>query len=363
MISLATVEITRDVKRNLDAAIKEGRIGQGRFIKLFEQKFATYIGTKYAVFVSNGTVADTLALCAIKDKMNEVIVPAFTFVAQVNAIIHAGLQPVFVDVDTRGQMNPDMVRRVIHKKTLAIFPAHLLGRVADIEALKALADKHHVYLIEDCCEALGAMWKKKKVGAIGDIGTFSFYASHHITTGEGGMITTNDKKIYDTLVAIRNHGRKSDDIQDVFTFEQIGFNAKGTNLQAAIGAALVDAIEDAVLARRQHVSYLNSQLSHSWYSERKHERSSPHGFPVSYGDERDRDAALDELYSAGIEARKLMASIPNPKQCPAYSFMNHKAWDFPMADFFGSRWLYVPCHQLLRQKDLDVLVAEIEKTY
>ena len=359
MISLASVELTPKAKKNLRIAIKEEKIGQGRFIKLFEQKFAKYIGTKYAVFVSNGTVADTLALCAIKDHRDEVIVPAFTFVAHVNSIIHAGLKPIFVDVDSRGQMDVANAKRSITKKTLALFPAHLLGRIADIK-LKNLAKEKGLYLVEDCCEALGASWKGRKVGSIGDLGTFSFYASHHISTGEGGMITTNNKKFYETLLSLRNHGRKSEDIQEIFTFDRIGFNAKGSNLQAAIGEALIEEIEEIVGIRRANVSWFNEELGYRWYQDRKGERSSPHCYPIFFNGATERDNALEQLYSAGIESRKLMASIPNPQQCHAYQFLGYDAGDFPNADYFGERGLYVPCHQLITRRQLGYIAREIK---
>ena len=349
-ISLASVDLTKQARDNLSVAIKEGRIGQGRFIKEFEEKFAQWLGTKYAVFVSNGTVADTLALWAIKDGRNEVITPALTFVAQPNSVIHAGLKPVFVDVDNRAQISPALIEKAITSNTLAIFPAHLLGRVADMDAIQEIAKKHNLFVIEDCCEALGAKWGDKKVGSIGDIGTFSFYASHHITTGEGGMLTTNDRLTYEKFVSLRNHGRKSDSILDVFHFESVGFNAKGTNLQAAIGAGLVQSIDSIVEQRKRNLEKLGGW----WTEELEKEYSSPHCYPAFETSPINRDLKLLELEDKEIEARKLMACIPNKEQCPAYG---EYEGDFPNAERFGSTGYYVPIHHLLTNEQLKYLHA------
>ena len=352
-ISLARVEITSKIRENIETALREGMIGGGRFIQEFEKKFAEYIGTKYAVFVANGTLADTLAVAAVADGRNEVIIPALTFVAQPNAVIHAGLKPVFVDVDERGQIDPSEIKARINENTLAIFATHLLGRVADLTELRLIAAAEGVYLLEDCCEALGAEGNGKKVGSFGDIGSFYFYASDHMSTGEGGMCTTNDEKIYRKLVSLRNHGRKSDAIEDVFTFEYVGFNAKGTNLQAAIGLGLLGGLDEAVRKRRKNLAYLGGW----WFPEIAGEYASPHCFPT-FSEKRDRK--IRELFEAGIEARKLMACIPNPLQCPAYRFLEHKEGDFPKADFFGAKGLYVPCHQFLTEQGLDYLIKNLE---
>ena len=351
-VSLAAVDLPEQSKKNLQEAIAEERIGQGKFIREFEEKFAEWNGSKYAVFVSNGTVADTLALWSIKDGRNEVILPAFTFVAQANSVIHAGLKPVFVDVDERAQIDPNLIERAITPNTLAIFPAHLLGRAADMDTIKFIAEKCNLFVIEDCCEALGAQWNKEKVGSIGDIGTFSFYASHHITTGEGGMLTTNSKEIYDKVVSLRNHGRKSENTLDLFQFEMIGFNSKGTNLQAAIGAGLVDKLDKIIETRRLNMKWLNKILGLSWYDDVSKERSSPHCYPLFAETSIQRDLKLMELEDKGIEARKLMACIPSKEQCPAYG---EYEGIFPIAERFGSLGYYVPVHHLLTYEQLNYL--------
>ena len=351
-IGLAAVEINNQIRKKINQALDEGMIGGGRFIKEFEEKFAKYIGVKYAVFVSNGTVADSLAVAAVMDgKRDEVIMPALTFVAQPNAVLHAGLKPIFVDVNQYGQIDPKEVEKKINKKTLAIFVTHLLGRVADLSELSLLAEKKKVYLLEDCCEALGAKFNWYKVGGFGSIGTFSFYASHHISTGEGGMCVTNDRQIYDKLVSLRNHGRKSDKIEDVFTFEQVGWNAKGTNLQAAIGSVMIDKLDKIIEKRRKNIEYLGGW----WLEEQDGEYASPHCFPIFT---EKRDEMIKKLFEQGIEARPLMASIPT--QCPAYIKRKIKG-NFKWADWLGYFGLFVPCHQNLTKEQLKYLKDKINE--
>ena len=347
-IGLAAVTVNKQIRKKINQALDEGMIGGGRFIKEFEEKFAKYIGVKYAVFVANGTLADTLAVAAIKDgKRNEVIMPALTFVAQPNAVLHAGLKPVFVDVNQYGQIDPEEVKKKINRKTLAIFATHLLGRTADVERLSFIAREKKIHLLEDCCEALGAELYQEKVGSFGTVGTFSFYASHHISTGEGGMCTTNDPKVYKRLISLRNHGRRSDAIEDVFTFDEVGWNAKGTNLQAAIGSVMIDKLDKIVEKRRKNIEYLGGW----WLEEQDGEHASPHCFPIFT---QNRDEAIKSLFAQGIEARPLMASIPT--QCPAYMGKKEK---YPWADWLGAMGLFVPCHQNLSKAQLKYLREKI----
>lgn len=344
-VSLASVFISKEASKNVMSALKEGQIGGGRFIKEFEDRFAKYIGTKYAVFVANGTLADALAVAAVTEEKKEVIVPALTFVAQPNAVFHAGAKPVFVDVDDRAQIDPKEIEKAITDQTAAIFVTHLLGRVADMTEILAIGNKYEIPVLEDCCEALGAQWLDGRVGSLGKIGTFSFYASHHLATGEGGMLTTDDKEIYERLVSLRNHGRKSDKPEDIFLFSRKGFNAKGTNLSAAIGCALLDSLEGWIEKRRDNVN----ELGGWWEPELPEEYISPHCF-VSFSNERDKK--LKELLDAGIEARRLMACIPNKEQCPAYQ---EYEGIFPKAEFLGSMGFFVPCHQFLTNEQLEYL--------
>lgn len=215
---------------------------QGRFVTEFERAFAKFSGVKHGVAVSNGTVALHLALVlAGIGPGDEVIVPTLTFVATANAVRHAGATPVFVDSERNTwTMDPLQVEKKITARTKAVIPVHLYGHPADMDPLMGLARRHHFFVIEDAAEAHGAMYKGKRVGSIGHIGCFSFYGNKIITTGEGGMLTTNDDRLADQARLLRDHGMSR---TRKYWHEIVGFNYRLTNLQAAVGVAQIERIE------------------------------------------------------------------------------------------------------------------------
>lgn len=347
MISLATSTITDKVAENIACVLDENRLGQGRFIKEFEQKVADYMGVKYAIAVSSGSMADMVtiaALKAMKPKKTEVIVPALTFIAQTNSVLINGLKPVFVDVGVNYQIDIKQVEKTITKNTLAIMAVHLLGRACEIEKLKDICKKHKIYLVEDCCEAYGGETNGKKFGTFGEFGTFSFYPSHTITTGEGGMVITNDKKCYEYALAARNHGRTSNNVLDMFHFKNFGFNGKMSNVTAAIGAAVVELADEVIEKRKQNVNIYNHYLNKDWYA------SSPHCYPVVYSTRRKRDKMLKKLEKNGIEARKLFSCLPTQEN--VYRDLGYKKGDFPVAEKIGEMCLFTPIHQNLSAEDI-----------
>lgn len=351
-ISLATSNITDEVKKNVNACLDENRIGQGRFNKEFEQGVANYMGAKHAIVVNNGTMADMVALGALKAKYpnkTKVIVPAYTFVAQTNSILMNGLIPVFVDVDDDYQMNVDQVENVLKESAddiLCIFAVHLFGKSANISKLTALSILYKVGLIEDCCEAFGGLnnANSRKLGTIGDFGTYSFFPSHTITTGEGGMIVTNNDELAAFARQVSNHGRRGDSIFDKFHFDVFGYNGKMSNVLAAIGCAILPTADEVVSKRRANVARYNEFLGKDWYA------SSPHCYPVRYNSIEERDTVLKRLEDNNVEARKAFSSLPTQEK--VYAHMGYKLGDFPMAEKFGDTVLFVPVHQDLTAEDV-----------
>lgn len=347
-ISLATSSITQKVRDNVNACLDENRIGQGRFNKQFEEDTAKYLGVKHAIVVNNGTMADMVAIGALKAKYpgkTEVIVPAYTFVAQTNAILMNGLTPVFVDVGDDYQIDVEQVESKITDKTLCIFAVHLFGKICDIAWLKNIADTHNIGLVEDCCEAFGAEIKVLgKAGTFGDFGTFSFFPSHTITTGEGGMVITNNDELADLARQVSNHGRRSDNILEKFTFDVFGYNGKMSNVLAAIGCAILPTADEVVLKRRANVSKYNELLGKNWYA------SSPHCYPVRYETTEKRDEVLKRLWENGVEARKAFSSLPTQEK--VYEHLGYKLGDFPQAEYFGEHVLFTPIHQGLTEEDI-----------
>lgn len=208
---------------------------KGKYIKLFESEFSKYIGVKYSVAVNNGTSALHLALLALNLKKNdEVIVPSFTYVAPVNVIKYVGAKIKFIDVKLlTAQLDENILEKKITKKTKAVIVPHLYGQCAEIEKIKKICSKKKIFLIEDCAEFFGCTFKKKHLGTFGTIGTFSFFGSKTITTGEGGMVVTNSRKIAELIEKLKSQGVKR--IKNDYWHDIIGYNYRMTNICAAIG--------------------------------------------------------------------------------------------------------------------------------
>ncbi len=231
---------------------------QGPYVKEFERRFAKWLGIKHAIAVSNGTVALHLALLALNIKQgDEIIVPDLTFASPANMVILTGAKPVFVDVSREYWcIDPRDLKRNITSRTKAIIVVHLYGHPADMDEILEIAHENNLYVIEDSAEAHGAEYKGRKVGSIGDIGTFSFYGNKVITTGEGGMIVTNNKNIAEKIRLMRDHGMKPR-----YWHIVLGFNYRMTNLQAAIGLAQLSKIDRLIKRKREIAKIYKNELS------------------------------------------------------------------------------------------------------
>ena len=226
-------------------------ITEGPKSKEFCDKLLELVGAKYGVFANNGTLSLYLGLKAlgIKDG-DEVLVPNFTFIASANAVIMAGGVPIFVDVD-KDTMHIDLVkcRKLVTPKTKAIMPVHIYGTAADMDSIMEFANKYRLKVIEDAAQAIGVKWNGKHCGTFGDIGSFSFFADKTITTGEGGFLCTNDEKVYEKLLYLRNQGRIN---RGSFIHPEIGFNFRITDIQAAIGLAQLKKL-DLIIQKKKNI--------------------------------------------------------------------------------------------------------------
>lgn len=241
-------------KKEIEYVLKALRSGWvsslGEFIPRFEQEFAKYIGTKYALTTSNGTTALHLALVSLGIKKgDEVIVPDLTFIATANAVSYTGAKPVFADIEQETWcLSPASIKKVITRRTKAIIPVHLYGHPADMDEINKIAKEYNLYVIEDAAEAHGAEYKYKKVGSIGHCGVFSFYGNKIITTGEGGMITTNDEKLYEKAKFLRDHAMSK---ERRYWHTEVGYNYRMTNIQAALGLAQLERINELLKKKRE----------------------------------------------------------------------------------------------------------------
>ncbi len=247
--------IQNEAEKEVIDVMRSGSYILGKHNKAFEQKMADFIGTKYSVALNSGTDALHLALRALDiGKGDEVITVAFTFVATTEAIGIVGATPVFVDINPDTfNMDADLIEEKITPKTKAILPVHLYGQPCDMEKIMAIAKKHNLHVIEDCCQAIGAEFKGKKVGSFGDIGCYSFYPTKNLgTMGDGGLAVTNSETLKNRMIALRNHGGAVR-----YYHDEIGVNSRLDEIQAAILRVKLPYINDWNKARRAHAAFYN----------------------------------------------------------------------------------------------------------
>lgn len=233
--------------------LRTSRLSLGPVLEEFERRFAEYVGAPHAIAVSSGTAGLHLSLLALGiGAGDEVILPSFTFVAAANAVRYVGAGPVFVDIDpVTLNMDPEQVERAITPRTRALMVVHTFGVPAELDALLEIASRNGLKVIEDACEAIGAEYKARKVGAFGDAGVFAFYPNKQITTGEGGMVVANDESVAATVRALRNQGRRVTD--DWFEHSELGYNYRISEINCALGLSQLSRI-DAILPRRAAVA-------------------------------------------------------------------------------------------------------------
>ena len=230
----------------INEAVRDGWISSsGRFVSLFEQKFAEYCGVKYGVAVCNGTVALHLGLVSLGiGKDDEVIIPDFTMIASAFAVCYTGAKPIFVDAETETwNINPEKIEEKITSRTKAIMPVSIFGHPCEMDRIHEIAGKYNLAVIEDAAESHGAEYNGKKTGSLADITAFSFYANKNLTTGEGGMVVTDDEKLYKKALYHKNLCFSLDAPRD-YMHNDIGFNYRMSNLHAALGLAQVEKADE-----------------------------------------------------------------------------------------------------------------------
>lgn len=261
MIFVNDVDLSGNEKKYLNECIESGWISsEGPFVKRFEQEFSSYIGAEFGVAVTNGTSAIEVALYAAGiGEGDEVILPTFTIISCVVALLRVGAIPVLVDIEPdTWNMDTTLVEENISSKTKAIMPVHIYGHPVDMDPILKLAEKHALIVIEDAAEVHGAEYKEKKCGSIGHLSCFSFYANKLITTGEGGMVLTSNPEFYQRAQSYRNLCFNQ---QERFLHDDCGYNFRMTNLQAAVGVAQLERIEQIVEKKRTLGRYYQEQLA------------------------------------------------------------------------------------------------------
>lgn len=333
---------------------------QGRYVREFEKIFADYIGVRHAHTTSNGTTAIHLALATLDiGPGDEVIVPDLTFASPANVVIHCGATPVFVDVNEETwTIEVEEIERAITEKTRAIIPVHLYGHPSDMDPIMAIASRYDLVVIEDCAEALGATYKGCRVGSIGRVGCYSFFANKVITTGEGGMVITSDPQLAEKMAILRDHGMAK---EKRYWHLYPGFNYRMTNLQAAIGLAQMERIDDFLLYRRAVVERYNQHLSDipgiilppakSW-------ATNIHWLYSIVVDETqtgiNRDDLARGLADVGIETRPFFYPL---HQQPPYQPQDQDA--FPVSTRLAANGLSLPTANDIHLEDVDRVCSAI----
>lgn len=257
MIPIAQPLITDQEIDEVVKVLKSGFIAQGPKVAEFEEKFADYIGVEHAVATSSGTTALHLALLSLGiEKGNEVITTPFSFVATANSILFTGARPVFVDIDQKTyNLDPNKIEEAINKNTKAVMPVHLYGQPADMDPIKQIAEDHKLWIIEDAAQAHGAQYQDQMAGSLGDIACFSFYPTKNMTTGEGGMITTDSDELADAARILRSHGES-----ERYNHTVLGYNFRMTDIAAAIGLIQLERLDDFIKSRIENADYLTTHI-------------------------------------------------------------------------------------------------------
>lgn len=343
--------------------LKSGSLSLGPYYKKFEENFAKKIGTKFACAISSGTAGLHLAMIAAGIKEgDEVITSPFSFVASANSILYVGAKPVFADIDPATcNIDPKKIEEKITKRTKAILVVHIFGQTADMDPIKFLAKKHGLKIIEDACESILAEHKGKKAGTFGESAVFAFYPNKQMTTGEGGMLVTNEEKIYKMACSLRNQGR-SENMQWL-DHQFLGYNYRMNEMSAALGLVQFQKIDWLVKERVKVAGFYEKHLSkygdlvrlpfigagntHTWFV-----------YVVKIKNKKiNRDEAIEKLNKDGVSTKPYLPSIHLFKfYRDRFGF---KPGDFPISEEMSRYSLALPFYIGLKEKDIKIISRKL----
>ena len=362
-------------------------VTMGKKVKRFEEMFAQYLGSKHAVMVNSGSSANLLTLSVLTNPLledrimprTEVITPAVTWATTVYPIANVGCTPVLVDVDPETMnIDPEQVKQAIGPQTSAIMPVHLLGCPCHVDELVKLASDCNLYLLEDSCESTGAEYKGRKVGTFGDMGTFSFFMSHHISTIEGGMIVTDDDEFYEYLKAMRafgwirdmkegpTHASENIGIDPRFLFITYGYNFRPTELQGGFGIHQIGKLDGFIKIRRDNAEYWNRRLAGfkdvlMTPTEPSGTKHVYFGYPLTVRPEAPfkREFLVAGLENAGIETRPIMAG--NMAEQPVMKQLPYRViGDLPNSRMIMRNSFFFGNHQGIQNEEREYIADTIE---
>lgn len=362
MLTIASPLVEKEEIKAVNEVLKSGMLAQGPKVAELEEKWAKYCGTRYALAVNSGTAAIHAALFAAGvGEGDEVITTPFSFIATINPILMLGAEPVLVDIDEETfNIDPKLVEEAITKKTKAIIPVHLYGQPADMSAINKIAREYKIAVIEDACQAIGAEYKKKRAGNLGNLGCFSLYATKNIMCGEGGMITTNSKAQAEAIRRFRQHGMDAQ-----YQYQHLGFNYRMSDLHAAIAIEQLKKSDKFNKQRQKNAKQLDKKLSSTpgitlpvVGKDRTHVY---HQYTIRVKDmaKVKRDELVDSLREKGVGAGTY---YPKPLH-----YFDHIAkygygkGDFPTAERAAEEVISLPIHPKITAKDVDYIAKSIKE--
>lgn len=368
-IKFGDLKIDEEAMKHLEDCVKTNFVSGGVKVEELEDKWGKLFGYKYNLAVSSGTSADIAACMVLYDfgakPGDEIIAPALAFAAVGNSIRAAGFTPKFVDIKRETlNIDPEQIEANINNKTRAIMTVHTMGKPCDMGKIVNIAQKHNLKIIEDCCEAHGGKYNGKFIGAFGDVATFSFYAAHIISCGDGGMLSTNNEQVYEVLRSIKDHGRKPGSLY--FDHLRYGLNFRMNNLTASIGIPEMTKFWNIFNKRKENFYYLKEKtkdLGDQLYfiEEEKNEVISPHAFSlVLKWPESNYYKLYGYLENNLISCKRNFGSMPT--QHKAFEYLGYKLGEFPEAEYVGNSGIHFGIHQYLTKNDLDY-VSDILHRY
>ncbi|VVB86768.1 UDP-4-amino-4-deoxy-L-arabinose--oxoglutarate aminotransferase [uncultured archaeon] len=358
-IPIAKPIITNEELKAIAEVLKSGMLAQGKAVGDFEKSFSDYIDVKNAIAVGNGTIALDLALKSLNIKEgDEIITTPFTFIATANSILFQKAKPVFADVEERTfNIDPDEILNKITGKTKAIIGVHLFGHPFNVKAISEICEDHKLSLVEDCAQAHGAEYEHKRVGGFGT-GCFSFYPTKNITTGEGGIITTNDGKNAELCRLLRNHGQSSKYYHTI-----LGYNYRMTDIQAAIGIVQLKKLDGYNKKRIYNAEYFNKDIRLEGITKphrEKHVKHVYHQYVLKVDSNLiSREKFMEYLAGKGIGSA-VHYPLPIHKQ-PLYQELGYTSDSVtcPIAEELANKVLSLPVHPSLSEKELKYIVETI----
>lgn len=369
-IEFGELRIGEVARKNLMDVCDTNWASGGPKVKQLEKQWSELFDYKNSTAVSSGTDGCMNSCFSLYDLKNakrnvsEVIVPALSFIATSNAVRAAGLVPRFVDVK-KETLNIDetKIEEAINENTVAIQVVHTMGRMAEMDVICEIAERHGLIVIEDACEAHGAKFKDKLVGHWGHMSIYSFYVAHLVCCGEGGMISSNDPEIGKLLFSTRSHGRPFDSVY--FDHQRTGLNSKMNDLEASIGLEAIEVFWDTFWTRHKSMKRMRKACEGfedvAWFSEEDEGNiNCPHGFSITCKKEGDIKFVKQTLDKYNIHHKRNFGCIPT--QHAAFADMGYTLGDFPEAEWVGNNGVHIGCHQYLSEDDLQRICKALRES-